>query len=68
MQAILFTGTAYQRLRGETLAYQFGGSENAVAREIPGQHYDYVGFRGSFGTDQVLTRGRQPEAIRNDNK
>ena len=68
MQAIRFTGAVYQRLRGETLADQFGGFENAVTREIAGQHHDDVGFRGSFGTDQVLPRSRQPEAIRNDYK
>ena len=66
MQAVRLTGAVYQRLGGETLTHQFGGLENAVSSVIARQHYDYVGFPGSFGTDQVLACGSQPEAIRND--
>jgi hypothetical protein len=66
MQAIRFTGPAYQRLGGEALTHQFGGLQNAVSSVIARQHNDNVGFCGSFGTDQILARGSQPEAIRNN--
>jgi len=48
--------------------HQIAGLENAVSSVIARQHHDYVGFRGSLGTDQVPARGRQPKAIRNDYK
>ena len=66
VEAIGLSGSVDEGMRRETLADEFGGFQDAIPCIIAGEHHDDVDFCRGLGTDQIVTRRGQPEAIGND--